>query len=806
VTARGAPSAAGRNDGLDHAGGPRDRARADLLGTAHGRRRLASTVAASFALPVSAIVTGPIFARTIEASGRGIVTAVTAPMVLGASIAGAGLHAATVYFVAGGRVPLAAVVRRSWALALVTGTIVGAIVAVAAPFFLRKSPDYVDEAVLVALAVPVVVLGRAARAAAVAQREFGLVNATTGAAAVLRTLVVVLLAWQGVLGVGAAIAVLVGYEVLSGLPVLLRALPWRRPRPAPQPGLTRRMAGYGGAAAVGSMASVVTLRLDLVVLAPLVSSEDLGLYVFAFGLTELWSGVIRAGVTVALPEAVRTGDLHSVAHLTRVLVLASVVVVVSAILVGPTVVEVLYGPGYDRTAELLPVLLAGASLFALEGLPATALLADGRPGRRSVGQVVGGLLTVVGLLVAAPRYGIGGAAVVSVVAYVTAAVVTLAQVSRRSSLPWREYVVWRSGDLRRVIPVRGPDRVADARAPTADRDSAANRVSTVERVSMVDRVSTVDVVVPTWRRPGDLERCLGGLAAQTRSADRVLVVARPDDAASHRVLGSWRSRMPALDVVAVDRPGQVAALNAGLAASVGDLIVIFDDDAVPDPDWLDRAAARFAAEPDLGGVCGRDRLFQEGSPVMGRTRRRVGSVTWFGRITGLFHLGPEGSHDVAHLKGCAMAYRADAVAGLRFDEGLRGGGAQPLNDTAFSMGVAERGWRLAYDALLGVEHRQGARHGSDARHHDRAGRDRPEVTADWAYNELRVVLATRGSLGRAVVRAWYGLVGSRVNPGAVQCLRRLPAERGGAVRRWRVAARARRDAVRDRRAAPGVPR
>lgn len=755
------------------------RRQADLLGTARGRRRLAGTVAASFALPLSALVTGPIFARTIEASGRGVVTAVTAPVVLGASIAGAGLHAATVYFLAGGRAPLAAVVRRSWALALLTGTVVGVVVAAAAPLFVRKAPEYTDEAVLFALLLPLVVLGRAARAAAVAQRRFGLVNASTSVAAALRALAVVLLAWQGTLGVGAAIAVLVGYEILSGLPVVLRSLPWGRPRPGAVPGLTLRMVRYGGAAAMGSMASVVMLRLDLVVLAPLVSSEDLGLYVFAFGLTELWSGVIRAGVTVALPEAVRTGDLHAVAHLTRVLTLASVVVVVLAVVAGPAAVGILYGSGYDRTADLLPLLLVGASLFALEGLPGTALLAEGRPGRRSLGQVLGGVLTVIGLLVAAPRYGIGGAAVVSVVAYVAATVVTLAQVSRRSGLRWHEFVVPRPGDLRRARSPRVLSGTVDAPAVAA--------------------VATIDVVVPTWRRPHDLDRCLAGIAAQTRRPDRTLVVVRPEDDASARVVEAWRARLPGMRAVPVHRPGQVAALNAALGETAADVVVVFDDDAVPDPDWLARASAHFTAAPDLGGVCGRDRLFHEGTPVVGTTRRAVGSVSRFGRITGLFHLGPDGVHPVAHLKGCAMAYRAEAIAGLRFDEGLRGTGAQPLNDTAFSMAVAAGGWRLLYDGALGVEHRQGARHGADARHHDRDGGARPETTSDWAYNELRVLLERRGPLGRGAVRLWFALVGSRVDPGVVQCLRLLPGEGFAAVRRWRVAAAARRAAVRDLR-------
>jgi len=422
---------------------------ADLLSTSRGRRRLVPTMAASLAMPVSAAVTGPIFARTIGATGRGVVTAVTAPTVLAAGVLGSGLAATVAYLGAGRPEDLAAVLRRAWLLAFVAGVAVAVALVAATPVFIRRAPGHGSAAVACAVLLPVIVVCRASRAAALSQHRVGIVNAATLVAAVVRAAAVAVLGAQGLLGVGAAVAVLIGYEVLLSLPVLLRSLGWARPKPGPRPGLTARMARYGGTATVGSLAAVVTLRLDLVVLAPLVAPRDLGLYVFAFGLSELWSGTVRAAAGVALPEVVRTGDVVAVAHLSRVLAAASVAAVAAAVVVGGPVVGVVFGPGYERTAELLPMLLAGSAVFALEGLPATLLLAAGRPGRRALGQLAGGVVTIAGLVVVAPAYGIGGAAVVSTVAYTLAAVITTAQAAAHTAVPWHRFFVLRPSDLRR---------------------------------------------------------------------------------------------------------------------------------------------------------------------------------------------------------------------------------------------------------------------------------------------------------------------------------------------------------------------
>ena len=61
--------------------------------------------------------------------------------------------------------------------------------------------------------------------------------------------------------------------------------------------------------------------------------------------------------------------------------------------------------------------------------------------------------------------------------------------------------------------------------------------------------------------------------------------------------------------VKVNVPGQVAALNAGLDKTQGEIIAITDDDAAPHVDWLERIEARYLADKAIGGVGGRDFLY-----------------------------------------------------------------------------------------------------------------------------------------------------------------------------------------------------
>jgi GT2 family glycosyltransferase len=278
---------------------------------------------------------------------------------------------------------------------------------------------------------------------------------------------------------------------------------------------------------------------------------------------------------------------------------------------------------------------------------------------------------------------------------------------------------------------------------------------------------TIAVVIPTYNRPQSLVHCLEALKEQNRIPDEILVVVRDADAETKALLGSCEFASSALRVVTVRVPGMVAALNAGLEAARANIIAITDDDAVPRPDWLARINTHFRADPKVGGVGGRDWLHHDGKVDDG-ARKVVGRVQWFGRVIGNHHLGVGGSREVCVLKGANMSFRRAAIQSVRFDERLRGTGAQVHNDLAFSLAVKRAGWKLIYDPAVAVDHYLAPRSGEDQR-------GRYEWT-NAAYNETLSLLEHLTPMRRLVFIIWALLVGTRSSPGLLQWLRVLPRE------------------------------
>ena len=130
----------------------------------------------------------------------------------------------------------------------------------------------------------------------------------------------------------------------------------------------------------------------------------------------------------------------------------------------------------------------------------------------------------------------------------------------------------------------------------------------------------VSVVVPTFKRPDLLIRCLAALRAQDfDAADYEVIIA--DDAAcdeTRRVVDAFccsesgvpgslaRRQCPGPEVryVAVTgKHGPAAARNAGWRVARGEIIAFTDDDCVPTPGWLRAGLAAFT--DGVAGVSGR---------------------------------------------------------------------------------------------------------------------------------------------------------------------------------------------------------
>src|SRR4051812_30009253 len=124
----------------------------------------------------------------------------------------------------------------------------------------------------------------------------------------------------------------------------------------------------------------------------------------------------------------------------------------------------------------------------------------------------------------------------------------------------------------------------------------------------------ISVVVPTYKRPDMLVRCLGALASQDIAPRRYEIIVcddGPDDATRQRVEQfaadrGWRGRSRGSRPV-TGTQGPAGARNCGWRAAAGEVIAFTDDDTIPDRSWLSQGLRAMALEvgPEVGAVAGR---------------------------------------------------------------------------------------------------------------------------------------------------------------------------------------------------------
>ena len=283
---------------------------------------------------------------------------------------------------------------------------------------------------------------------------------------------------------------------------------------------------------------------------------------------------------------------------------------------------------------------------------------------------------------------------------------------------------------------------------------------------------SITVLIPTYRRTVDLERCLEALKQQERSPDEILVTVRDIDAETWSFLNHYDAKPLNLKVLKVESPGVIAAMNMGLSSCTSDVIASTDDDASPHPDWLLRMEKWFLSDSKIGGVGGRDWQYVGDRIKELGEREIVGQVQWFGRVIGNHHLGGGDAQEVDVLKGVNMAFRREAIGKLIFDERLQGSGAQVHFELAFTLRLRQQGWKLIYDPKVAVDH-------YPAQRFDEDGRDQfnPIAQCNTVHNETLALLDYLSGIQQPVFLLWSVLIGTRGAMGLLQWLRFLPGDR-----------------------------
>ena len=231
------------------------------------------------------------------------------------------------------------------------------------------------------------------------------------------------------------------------------------------------------------------------------------------------------------------------------------------------------------------------------------------------------------------------------------------------------------------------------------------------RASLPPDVS-VSVVVATYDRPRDLERCLRSLVAQDtiRRVEIIVVDNHPDSGLTAAVA----TQFPGIRVIEERRGGLSYARNAGILAATGDIIATTDDDAVCPSDWIERLVAPFDRDAVMivtGNVLPAEleteaqRLFETYGGLGRGFTRKVADHDWFRctrRAVATWQLGCTAN---AAFRACIFA---DPEIGL-IDEALGAGTPTGCSeDTYLFYRVLKAGYSVVYepDAVVWHRHRE----------------------------------------------------------------------------------------------------
>lgn len=169
------------------------------------------------------------------------------------------------------------------------------------------------------------------------------------------------------------------------------------------------------------------------------------------------------------------------------------------------------------------------------------------------------------------------------------------------------------------------------------------------------RGTKISVVVNTVDRCENLQRTLDGLARQTFRPFEVVVVNGPSSDGTAEMLTRYPARIGTCSEAHVG-----LSRNVGVRMAAGDVLAFIDDDAVPEPDWLEQLAGAYE-DPTVAAA---------GGPVfdvpLGRiewaicTCTRDGAANTNSDPPAEGYLG-RGSDPFLYLIGCNMSVRRSAL-------------------------------------------------------------------------------------------------------------------------------------------------
>jgi glycosyltransferase involved in cell wall biosynthesis len=145
----------------------------------------------------------------------------------------------------------------------------------------------------------------------------------------------------------------------------------------------------------------------------------------------------------------------------------------------------------------------------------------------------------------------------------------------------------------------------------------------------------VTVLIATRDRPDQLRQCVKSVIANDHPSFEVIVVEQSDGSNRVGEIDDERVR-----VITTESVGKTRALNLGLEAGLGDVVLFTDDDCTVPSTWITDAVRALADDPDVGLMFGplvagpHDPAVEWIPAFVPTVRQRVSSVRDYRRLDG----------------------------------------------------------------------------------------------------------------------------------------------------------------------------
>jgi len=179
------------------------------------------------------------------------------------------------------------------------------------------------------------------------------------------------------------------------------------------------------------------------------------------------------------------------------------------------------------------------------------------------------------------------------------------------------------------------------------------------------------LIIPSFKRPDTLIRCLNSVFKQTIKPDEIIIVLHQEDKESFKKIKenfSNECKTGYIKIVKVNKIGTDVFYQKGIKEAKWDILFFTDDDAILPPKWIEKTLENYKKYPYVGGCGGRDIVIKTDGSIIHKKTKYVGEFRYLFHFVGRNHLFlyPPRKKFVHCLKGVNMSLKRKYLKDLEF--------------------------------------------------------------------------------------------------------------------------------------------